>query len=258
MARRESSQMRTLHRDNFHSDSSFARSRRFTASFHRVVTMFLGGSYHDRDNPHRNQASHGKSIVWKTSECSQKEGRQQRSDRRRSGDDDDDDDDDEEDAKDFLRRTWYKMYSKTKIVTRQRENRPLIDDLGEEDNKDDDNDMNNDEPMYDHYGHDKDKRRHRYDAALVAAPTGGRDRTRMTDADEARQRQRAGEGRTTTRMKMMKTRPDRMEEDHAGTLFEFVGWVLCPSAHEHASKLRIQRHDDGRRRRELTYKTDLM
>jgi hypothetical protein len=24
-----------------------------------VVTMFLGGSYHDRDNPHSNKASHG-------------------------------------------------------------------------------------------------------------------------------------------------------------------------------------------------------
>jgi hypothetical protein len=58
--------------------------------------------------------------------------------------------------------------------------------------------------------------------------------------------------------RMMTTRPDHMDEDHAVTLFEFVGWELTPSAHEHASNLSIQRHDDGRRRRDLTYKTDLL
>jgi hypothetical protein len=46
------------------------------------------------------------------------------------------------------------------------------DDHTKEDDKEDDNDMN--EPMY--YGHDQDKQRHRYDAALVAAQPGS-DRT---------------------------------------------------------------------------------
>jgi hypothetical protein len=52
---------------------------------------------------------------------------------------------------------------------------------------------------------------------------------------------------------MTTTQPDHMDEDHAETLFEFAGWEALPSAHEHASNLSIQRHDDGRRRRELTY-----
>jgi hypothetical protein len=58
---------------------------------------------------------------------------------------------------------------------------------------------------------------------------------------------------TKRTLKMMTTRPDRMDEDHAVTLFEFVGWEALPSAHEHASNLSIRRHDNGRRRqRELT------
>jgi hypothetical protein len=44
--------------------------------------MFLGGSYHDRDNPHSNKASHGKSVVWKILVCSQTEGRQRSGSRR--------------------------------------------------------------------------------------------------------------------------------------------------------------------------------
>jgi hypothetical protein len=47
------------------------------------VTMFLGGSYHDRDNPHNNEAPHGKTMVWMTLVCSQNEGRQQSSSRSR-------------------------------------------------------------------------------------------------------------------------------------------------------------------------------
>jgi hypothetical protein len=47
------------------------------------MMLFLGGSFHDRDNPYSNkQASHGKPIVWMTLACSQKEGRQQNSSRR--------------------------------------------------------------------------------------------------------------------------------------------------------------------------------
>jgi hypothetical protein len=124
--------------------------------------MFLGGSYHDRDNPHSNQASHGESIVWKTSEYSQKKCRQQSSSRRglqSSGDDeDDDDDDDDDDAKYFLRRNWYKMYRESKIVTRNPKQptkphtattkiREIDDgDANNDGNKEDDNDIN--EPMY--------------------------------------------------------------------------------------------------------------
>jgi hypothetical protein len=36
--------------------------------------MFLGGSYHDRDNPHSNKASHGKPAVWMTLVCNLKDG----------------------------------------------------------------------------------------------------------------------------------------------------------------------------------------
>jgi hypothetical protein len=44
--------------------------------------MFLGGSYHDRDNPHMWGVSHGQLIVFITIVCNQKEGRQQSSSRR--------------------------------------------------------------------------------------------------------------------------------------------------------------------------------
>jgi hypothetical protein len=45
--------------------------------------MFLvGGSYHDRDNPHKWGVSHGQLIVFITIVCNQKEGRQQSSSRR--------------------------------------------------------------------------------------------------------------------------------------------------------------------------------
>jgi hypothetical protein len=44
--------------------------------------MFLGGSYHDRDNPHMWGVSHGQLIVFMTIVCNQKEGRQQSSSRR--------------------------------------------------------------------------------------------------------------------------------------------------------------------------------
>jgi hypothetical protein len=50
---------------NFRFDSSFALC---------VVTMFLGGSYHDRDNPHKWGVSHGQLIAFITLVCSQKEG----------------------------------------------------------------------------------------------------------------------------------------------------------------------------------------
>jgi hypothetical protein len=63
---------------------------------------------------------------------------------------------------------------------------------------------------------------------------------------------------TPRTLKMTTSQPDLMDEDHAVTLFEFVGWELTPSAHEHASNLSIRLHDDGRRQRDLTYKTDLM
>jgi hypothetical protein len=43
------------------------------------VTMFLGGSYHDRYNPHMWGVSHGQLIVFITLVCSQKEGRQKSS-----------------------------------------------------------------------------------------------------------------------------------------------------------------------------------
>jgi hypothetical protein len=59
---------------------NFHRSRvSRTAVSRRVVTMFLGGSYHDRDNPHKWGVSHGQLIVFITLVCSQKEGRQQSS-----------------------------------------------------------------------------------------------------------------------------------------------------------------------------------
>jgi hypothetical protein len=41
--------------------------------------MFLGGDYHDRDNPQQSRASHGKAIVWMTLVCNQNEGRQPQS-----------------------------------------------------------------------------------------------------------------------------------------------------------------------------------
>jgi hypothetical protein len=41
--------------------------------------MFLGGSYHDRDNPHMWGVSHDQFIVFITLGCNQKEGRQQSS-----------------------------------------------------------------------------------------------------------------------------------------------------------------------------------
>jgi hypothetical protein len=44
--------------------------------------MFLGGSYHDRDNPHMWGVSHGQLIVFITLGCTQKDGRQQSSSRR--------------------------------------------------------------------------------------------------------------------------------------------------------------------------------
>jgi hypothetical protein len=47
-----------------------------------AVTMFLGGSYHDRDNPHMWGVSHGQLITFITLVCSQKEGRQQSSSRK--------------------------------------------------------------------------------------------------------------------------------------------------------------------------------
>jgi hypothetical protein len=58
---------------SFQLGSSFTR---------RVITMFLGGDYHDRDNPHRWGVSHGKPLVLTTLVCIQKEGRQQSSSRR--------------------------------------------------------------------------------------------------------------------------------------------------------------------------------
>jgi hypothetical protein len=68
---------------NFHLDTSFARC---------VVTMFLGGSYHDRDNPHSNKASHdGKPVVWMILVWNRKEGGDSRAAtgglRTRTGDD---------------------------------------------------------------------------------------------------------------------------------------------------------------------------
>jgi hypothetical protein len=44
--------------------------------------MFIGGSYHDRDNPHMWGVSHGQLIVFITIVCNQKEGRQQSSSRK--------------------------------------------------------------------------------------------------------------------------------------------------------------------------------
>jgi hypothetical protein len=75
--------------------------------------MFLGGSYHDRDNPQRLRSSHGKPTVLMTLVCTRNEGRQQSSSRRRglrtTGDDEDDDEDDNDDDY-FLGRNWYNMY----------------------------------------------------------------------------------------------------------------------------------------------------
>jgi hypothetical protein len=36
--------------------------------------MFLGGSYHDRDNPQQRRASHGKPVVWMILVCNRKDG----------------------------------------------------------------------------------------------------------------------------------------------------------------------------------------
>jgi hypothetical protein len=44
--------------------------------------MYLGGDYHDRDNPHKWGVSQGQFIVFITLVCNQKEGRQQSSSRR--------------------------------------------------------------------------------------------------------------------------------------------------------------------------------
>jgi hypothetical protein len=66
--------------DDFEATHKF-HAIRVSGVFH-VVTMFLGGSYHDRDNPHMWGVSQGQFIVFITIGCNQKEGRQQSSSRR--------------------------------------------------------------------------------------------------------------------------------------------------------------------------------
>jgi hypothetical protein len=205
--------------------------------------MFLGGSYHDRDNPSTSKPHDGKALVWMTLVCNQMDGRDSSAAAgglQITGDDL---------MMMMMRMIFYggtgTKCTENKIVTRNSDDDD--DDDGNKSNKTNGEGSNNRKqeqmktrPM--DYGHDQDKRRcHDEDDAIDG-------RMRMTT--------RTKTPRTT--WKMTTTRLYRMDEDHTVALFEFVGWELCPSAHEHASNLSIQRHDDGRRRRELTYKTDLM
>jgi hypothetical protein len=52
--------------------------RKITRIF-TVGCMFLGGSCHDRDNPHMWGVSHGKRTILMTLECSQKDSRHESS-----------------------------------------------------------------------------------------------------------------------------------------------------------------------------------